>query len=878
MATGTITSFPINTILEFATSAQYGLCPQLCATINNPLEDCSYNYMGSELAVRKAIDPHISGELQFVSVGIGETFIGDFDSDNYAQPFMPLSAGGSTAITAYISGESVSGAIAGTSGWINLGLGANSTVYVVERDSRDTVYIGGSFTSVNGISMNRIAKWEGDQWSALGNGLDDTVRAITTYSGLIMTPAVPSSSGFELLPYISHPGYFTDMASASGDGDVYLTAWTGDIYKRTGGTGSFAALGQTYRNWMGITVAPDGDVYACDHDGDIYKQAGGSGNFVVEWATTDKAWSDVAAAPNGDVYASVWPGDIWKQTNGTGAFVVIAAANQDWSSLAVAPNGDVYASVYGGDIWKRTGGIGSFVALGGTSRNWTGLTVDSNGDVYASVYGLKIYRQTGGTGSFDEFSNIANANGITSTNTIGHLYICSYNYVYENIIVPGTSATSGTYDIVYAGGDFLSAGTVATNRIARWNGSVWAPLSSGMNNTVNTLDVDVSGKVYAGGSFTTAGGITVARVAAWNGSTSDLSGPSWSTLGTGLTATVYTVETSGTDVYAGGEFQTAGGNPGNRIAKWNGSAWSALGTGMNNTVRSIDHDVSGNIYAGGDFTTAGGLSADMVAKWNGSVWSSLSTGLTGSVYSVNTGLSGNVFVGGTFTESSGISPNTIYWNGSAWQPMASGTNSQVYGITTSSTGITYVGGAFSIAGNNSNCSRIGQYSDNQTTQIIWTEIPGSSGTVVISGYVPVPTYSAGYAQYDVPISVQGGKYQYSKTIDLSAYVSTEIPICTASMDDVIGKIFIKCITPANPSNVYVSIGTSSDHERYVTRFTDLTGTNKLQENWYYGSGLKYERDWIADDTPINLYIWSSTNYNPFAAGELGVSIFFDHLD
>ena len=37
---------------------------------------------------------------------------------------------------------------------------------------------------------------------------------------------------------------------------------------------------------------------------------------------------------------------------------------------------------------------------------------------------------------------------------------------------------------------------------------------------------------------------------------------------------------SGTNLYAGGYFTTAGGVPANNIAKWDGSAWSALGSGM----------------------------------------------------------------------------------------------------------------------------------------------------------------------------------------------------------------------------------------------------------------------------------------------------------
>ena len=46
-------------------------------------------------------------------------------------------------------------------------------------------------------------------------------------------------------------------------------------------------------------------------------------------------------------------------------------------------------------------------------------------------------------------------------------------------------------------------------------------------------------------------------------------------------------------------------------------SWSALGSGMNNNVHALAIDASGNLYAGGDFTTAGGVSANRIAKWDG---------------------------------------------------------------------------------------------------------------------------------------------------------------------------------------------------------------------------------------------------------------------
>jgi hypothetical protein len=58
---------------------------------------------------------------------------------------------------------------------------------------------------------------------------------------------------------------------------------------------------------------------------------------------------------------------------------------------------------------------------------------------------------------------------------------------------------------VYAGGFFTTAGGVAANYIAKWDGSSWSALGSGMNRPVLALALSGS-KLYAGGFFTTVGG------------------------------------------------------------------------------------------------------------------------------------------------------------------------------------------------------------------------------------------------------------------------------------------------------------------------------------------------------------------------------------
>ena len=61
---------------------------------------------------------------------------------------------------------------------------------------------------------------------------------------------------------------------------------------------------------------------------------------------------------------------------------------------------------------------------------------------------------------------------------------------------------------------------------------------------------------------------------------------------------------SGSDLYAGGGFTTAGGSAANYIAKWDGSSWSALGSGMNGAV-SCAGGVGQRPVCGGRFHDGG---------------------------------------------------------------------------------------------------------------------------------------------------------------------------------------------------------------------------------------------------------------------------------
>jgi len=267
--------------------------------------------------------------------------------------------------------------------------------------------------------------------------------------------------------------------------------------------------------------------------------------------------------------------------------------------------------------------------------------------------------------------------------------------------IPGLSGTVSAAVLdgpgnLYIGGSFTIAGDVFTTNIAKWDGSAWSALGSGMDSTVSALAVSGT-SLYAGGVFLTAGGKSAYGIAKWDGS-------AWSALtptlgsGLGMYSWVYALAVSGTNLYAGGRISTAGDNWANNIAKWDGSAWSALGSGMNDCVYALA--VSGtNLYAGGSFTNAGGITASRIVKWNGSAWSALGSGMNSEV-SALLASGTDLYAGGSFTNAGGITANRIAkWNGSAWSALGSGMNSGVSALLATGTDL-YAGGSFTKAGGN----------------------------------------------------------------------------------------------------------------------------------------------------------------------------------
>jgi hypothetical protein len=626
-----------------------------------------------------------------------------------------------------------------------------------------TLYIGGYFTVINNASAKGVAKWDGSTWTGLGS--TDFVDAIALDSSgtlyAVVDSSCPTWSAGAIIQIIKQwKGVLwtkigntqpivnnapKTQLSIDKTGNLYLLGnfdYTSSfphtisrIAKWNKTTWIDLDTGISIGNYILNALALDsaGNVFVCGY----FRSIGGvTVNGFAKWdganwfpfGTEGKNITILSIDNSGNIYAggkfdtiggvtaknlAVWNGITWSALG--------SGTNGSVSTFQLDKSGNLYASgtfdTIGGilakniAVWNGT----TWSALGSGVRGISALACDNNGDVYAG-------------GSFDS------AGGVVAKS------IAEWNGIMWSRLGLGKTAGDITGGAVYAcaidgnknlyiGGNFTKAGGIAAHGIAKWDGSNWDSLGSGItgghynplvggySQAVLALATDRSGNLYAGGNFTSAGGIAVSNIAKWNGS-------SWDSLGSGIDSVDYTffyfedqtyystvlsliIDRIG-NLYVGGEFSKAGGNTARSIAKWDGIKWDTVGHGMtcyfvtvfdHPIIRALGIDDSGNLYAGGTFDYADYHSVRNIAKWNGTGWSALGSGFNSGVKAITIDGHGTLYAGGYFVTSGVDSVKRIaQWNGSKWDSLGSGANSFVCALACDSSNTLYVGGDFDTAG------------------------------------------------------------------------------------------------------------------------------------------------------------------------------------
>jgi hypothetical protein len=188
--------------------------------------------------------------------------------------------------------------------------------------------------------------------------------------------------------------------------------------------------------------------------------------------------------------------------------------------------------------------------------------------------------------------------------------------------IAGTAALMYPHDLCKFGtdlivaGNFLKAGGITVNGIARWDGSQWHEMDGGFNKTVYSVCV-YNGELYAGGEFTLSGSTALKRIAKWNGTSWVDPGFGINYSNSGLNAFLHTMRVLNNKLYlAGGFDQVIEGTTvrqGQGVFAFNGTNVDTLSGG------TVNREIEAIAWYDGDLYVGGGMNNNnsYIAKYDG---------------------------------------------------------------------------------------------------------------------------------------------------------------------------------------------------------------------------------------------------------------------
>ncbi|RYU78898.1 beta strand repeat-containing protein, partial [Hymenobacter persicinus] len=379
--------------------------------------------------------------------------------------------------------------------------GADATIYAVARASNGDLYVGGEFTSIGATVANNVAKWNGTTWSALGNGSAVATSINNGVNNRVNTLAMLNND-----LYVG--GYFFRVFNGTSElAAGQIAKWNGTVWSTLGNGTAIATSTNNGVNGfvLGLAVL-NNELYV-------------GGTFSAVRNGTNRISAN---------HVAKWDGTVWS-TLGNGTALATSTNNGTSGNISalVVRSTDLYV---GGSF--TTAFNGSSAVAANSVAKWNGTSWSALGNGTAAA---------------------------TSTNN---------GIVNLNFPEYGVNAMTFWGNDLYVGGNFTTARTsnsvVTANNIAKWDGIAWSALGSGsatatstnngVSDVVNALAAG-SGELYVGGYFLTvnnsSGAVPATMIAKWNGTT-------WNTLGTGLNGNVRALVASGNQLIAGGDFTVSG--------------------------------------------------------------------------------------------------------------------------------------------------------------------------------------------------------------------------------------------------------------------------------------------------------------------------------
>ena len=311
------------------------------------------------------------------------------------------------------------------------------------------LYAGGTFETIDGVTVNNIAKWDGCSWQSLDTGVNGTVYALEHKYG-----------------YLFAGGGFTEAGGTAVD---YTAYWDGTSWHAMNPFGYGPNDIVTALRWTDASI-PGGELMV----GGYFTEIGGQhAERITIWHAGLEVWF----------------------VTGSGAYGIDENMNAPVYDIETF-DGDNYAC---GSFTEADGITVNHIAKG-QFANWDDVDGGANNVVLSletwndgtgeALYAGGIFTEIGGVSA----SHIAKWDG-SNWSALGSGV--------NSIVHALTSMETDCGNNLYVGGTFTTAGGISVKNIARWDGSSWSSIGE-LDGTVWALDAGASPlgyAVFAGGDF-----------------------------------------------------------------------------------------------------------------------------------------------------------------------------------------------------------------------------------------------------------------------------------------------------------------------------------------------------------------------------------------
>jgi len=547
----------------------------------------------------------------------------------------------------------------------------NRIVYDLERDASNRIYVAGQFDAINDVPRQNVARL-----SATGTGTLDANWAPNVSRSVVDVTLDDTGT-------VYFGGFFTSVNGVSRNGVARLNAesgaldmaWNPDV-QSSGGVyvvapkpGGDVYIGGGFNSVGGIT-----------RNGLARIQRAGSGALDPAWNPAQASGAlvyDLQLLPNGDLLVGGQFSEIGglvrrciAQIFADGAGGAVSAWNSPIScgfveDLDVDANGNVYIA---GFLGRQPGDFGDYQNLAKLTS--TGA-IDASWNASADGFTKSIAKDNAGRvlvgGAFGN-TGLGFSLAFTRLNATNGSVALAHFVQDQGQIYTATAVGDGS---VIIGGKFARVSAQRRLNLFKLDPSGVLDFNwvIDTNEYVRATALDSQGRVMIGGRFTRAEGMIRRRVfRATTTGTGEID-PLWNPNADNDVDAIAAAPNG--SVYLGGSFQTLGAEQRYALGKVAGSgigavdqAWSMAATPTSGVFPfAVAVDADGSVFVGGEFTALGGAPRAGLAKLSGSTGDALAwnPGPTGGVFGAThigdlllDGL-GSIYVGGDFTAIGGRS-------------------------------------------------------------------------------------------------------------------------------------------------------------------------------------------------------------------------------